>query len=206
MAAPSLRAVAVRSGPLATLAPSCLAAAWAPLLSRTDLAARGAAGFSSSSAAAAAAGGGGSSGPDAFTAALQQKTEEELRQLALKQAQPDVGDDAEAAADEGQQSKVSPEGRGQTAHLPTERCCRHLPSRQSAGCLLSLLLPFKPGRSILQRHAHAAHQFTASPPPCSRRARTPSRRTASEKLAATRGPSRPATPEPARATGRLRGG
>lgn len=130
MAAPSLRAVAVRSGPLATLAPSCLAAAWAPLLQCADMPGRGAAAFSSSSSAAAAAGGGGSSGPDAFTAALQQKTEEELRQLALKQAQPDVADEAEAAAGEGQQAKVSAEDRGLTP-LPSEWCCHHLPSRQS---------------------------------------------------------------------------
>ena len=204
MAAPSLRAVAVRSGPLATLAPSCLAAAWAPLLNRTDLAARGAAGFSSSSAAAAATGGGGSSGPDAFTAALQQKTEEELRQLALKQAQPDAADDAEAAADEGQQSKVSAGRQGPDAPPLLNGVAATCPlgSRLSASAVGCCHLK----AAATGRFKAPAPCACRSPAHCSRRARTPSRRTASENLAATRGPSQPATPEPARATGRSRGG
>lgn len=118
MAAPSLFAAARRCAP-ATLAPSPLAAAWAPLLQRLNALAGGAAGLSSSSCAAAAAGSssgsGGSAGPDTFTAALQQKAEEELRQMAVKQGQPHVAEENEAAADEaGQQpqQQVGMEGGG----------------------------------------------------------------------------------------------
>lgn len=104
--ASSLSTAAVRA---LTQSASPLAAACAPLLQRLSSLSGGAAAFSSSSSSCAPAAGGAASGgggePDAFTASLQHKTEEELRQLALKQGQPHTADAAEDSAAEGEQQE-----------------------------------------------------------------------------------------------------
>ncbi|KAI7846313.1 hypothetical protein COHA_000150 [Chlorella ohadii] len=61
--------------------------------------------------AAAGGGGGGTSGPDTFTAALQQKTEEELRELALKQAQPHAADGPEDGPEPGPDEEQLPDAQ-----------------------------------------------------------------------------------------------
>jgi len=132
MAASSLRAAALRGAPLATLP---LAAAWAPVSQLVDPLTRGAACFSTTGAhasAAAGGGGGGTSGPDTFTAALQQKTEEELRELALKQAQPHAADGPEDGPEPGPDEEQLPVSGGRVPVSAGVCCVLHGRRRQSA--------------------------------------------------------------------------
>ena len=105
-----------------TRGPAALAALVGPLVCSARA-------LSSSAAASSAAGGGGAAAapgtPDAFTAALQQKTEEELRQLALQQGQPHVAEASSTAGDQQQQgSAPSEEVRVGQPVWPPPVCCQ----------------------------------------------------------------------------------
>ena len=109
-----------------TRGPAALAAVVGPLVCRARA-------LSSSAAASITAGGSGGGGgaaappgtPDAFTAALQQKTEEELRHLALQQGQPHVAEASSAPGEQQQQgSAPSDEVRGGQPASPWRRAAR----------------------------------------------------------------------------------
>lgn len=124
--------------------------------------------LSSSSAASRAAGGGGAAAagtspgqPDAFTAALQQKTEEELRLLALKQGQPHTA--AEPAEQQQQEADGAEEvcgcekrgwwrGRqpGELGRLAA--CSRHLHRLQGDCSRRPCLLPGSVNQHQLTRN------------------------------------------------------